>query len=100
MDYVKGRHRGFAFVEYEDADDAEECIFNMDGAELSGRTIAVSTANVNQMHKLSSSGQPSSTSQAVWKSDEWFQKQVVGQDQEELAKQKERENDAKTLREA
>jgi len=98
MDYVKGKHRGFAFVEYEDADDAEECIFNMDGAELAGRTVAVSVAHPNQMHKLSSGGAPS-TAEAVWKSDEWFQKQS-GQDQEELAKLKEREKDAKTLQEA
>jgi peptidyl-prolyl isomerase E (cyclophilin E) len=96
MDYVKGKHRGFAFVEFEDADDADEAIFNMDGAELSGRTIAVSVAQANQVHRLSD--QPTS-SEAVWKSDEWFQKQV-GQDKEEIAKQRDRETDAKTLQEA
>lgn len=98
MDYVKGKHRGFAFVEYEDADDAEECIFNMDGAELAGRTIAVGVAHPNQTHKLSG-GAPASAAEAIWSSDEWFQKQM-GQDREEIAKQKEREGDAKTLQEA
>jgi len=108
MDYVKGKHRGFAFVEYEDADDAEECIFNMDGADLAGRTIAVSVAQPNQVHKLSSSsggaagGGAAPGAEAVWKSDEWFQQQVaVGQPSaEELAKQREREKDAQTLQEA
>jgi len=69
MDYVKGKHRGFAFVEYEDAEDAEECIFNMDGADLAGRTIAVSVAHPNQVHKLSSGtgGGGGRSSEAVWK---------------------------------
>ena len=105
MDYVKGKHRGFAFVEFEDADDADECIFNMDGADLAGRTIAVSVAQVNQVHKLSSSSgaAPSESAEAVWKSDEWFQRQVAGNQQqstEELAKQRARDIDAKTLQEA
>ena len=102
MDYVKGKHRGFAFIEFRDADDAEECIFNMDGADLAGRTIAVSIAQPNQVHKLSSSsgGGGAPTSEAVWKSDEWFQQTVLGKNKEEQARQKERENDAKTLQEA
>jgi peptidyl-prolyl isomerase E (cyclophilin E) len=97
MDYVKGTvHRGFSFVEFEDPDDAEEAIFNMDGADLLGRTISVSLAQPNQLHKLSS-GAPN-RSEAVWKSDEWFQQQV-GMNQAELAKQKELEADGKALQE-
>jgi peptidyl-prolyl isomerase E (cyclophilin E) len=109
MDYVKGKHRGFAFVEYEDADDADEAIFNMDGAELSGRTVSVSVAQPNQVNRLlsdrntantfmSSSNNPSYAAEAVWTSDEWFQKQV-GLDKEEIANQRDRETDAKTLQE-
>lgn len=37
-------HRGFAYVEYEDADDAKEAIDNMDQAEFFGRVIKVSAA--------------------------------------------------------
>ena len=73
MDYVQGHHKGFGFVEYEDADDASEAIFNMDGADLMGRTIRVSMAQMNQLNKLST------TQQAIWSSDEWFQQYVVGQ---------------------
>lgn len=72
MDYAQGQHKGFGFVEYEDAEDASEAIFNMDGADLMGRTIRVSMAQMNQLNKLST------TQQAIWSSDEWFQQYVVG----------------------
>lgn len=96
MDYAKGLHRGFAFVEYDDAEDADEAIFNMDGAELSGRTVSVSVAQPNQVGRLSGDA---ATSEAVWKSDEWFQKQV-GQDKVEVENQLNRQTDAATLRDA
>ncbi|KAJ2156221.1 hypothetical protein GGF46_005341 [Coemansia sp. RSA 552] len=35
------RHRGFGFIEFEEADDAQEAIDNMNDAELFGRTITV-----------------------------------------------------------
>lgn len=85
MNYTEGVHRGFGFVEYEDADDASEAIFNMDGADLLGRTIRVSMAQANQMNKLSTS------QKAIWSSDEWFQQHVAGQptpeEQERLKQQ-------------
>jgi RNA recognition motif-containing protein len=88
MDYVAGKHRGFAFVEYKGADDADEAVFNMDGAEYMGRVLRVSLAQPNQLRKLASSsanasasaagGQPTSfREEAIWKSDEWFQKQIM-----------------------
>lgn len=39
-------HRGFAYVEYEDVDDAKEAIDNMDQSEFFGRIISVSAAKV------------------------------------------------------
>lgn len=39
-------HRGFAYVEYEDAEDAKEAIDNMDQSEFFGRVIKVSAAKV------------------------------------------------------
>ena len=88
MDYSIGKHRGFGFVEYNDADDAAEAIFNMDGADLLGSTIRVSIAQPNQLHKLSAnnaagsegrgSGSVNPLHQAVWSNDEWFQQNVAG----------------------
>ncbi|KAL7563408.1 hypothetical protein ACA910_016505 [Epithemia clementina (nom. ined.)] len=79
MDYVNGTHRGFAFVEMEEPDDASEAIFNMDGAELLSRTIRVSLAQPNQLNKLHQTSRTANNT-AIWSSDEWFQQQ---QQQEE-----------------
>lgn len=91
MDYAAGIHRGFAFVEFEDSDDAAEAIFNMDGGELMGRTIRVSLAQPNQVSKFSS------TSEAVWKSDEWFQTHMGGKDEATKESERVQAQDAKTL---
>ena len=96
MDYKAGTTRGFAFVEFEDADDATEAIFNMDGSDLMGRSIKVSLAQQNQLNKMMSS---SSRSQAIWSSDEWFQQHVAGQGSEEDQKrEKEMQQDKDTLK--
>lgn len=39
-----GKHRGFAFVEYEEAEDAVAAQDNYNGAELYGRTVTVNLA--------------------------------------------------------
>ncbi|KAG7367428.1 RNA-binding protein [Nitzschia inconspicua] len=97
MDYKAGTTRGFAFVEYEDADDATEAIFNMDGSDLMGRTIKVSLAQQNQLNKLISG--TGSSSQAIWSSDEWFQQHVAGQGSEEDQKrEREMHQDGETLK--
>ncbi len=43
-DRETGRSRGFGFVTYENAADAESAISEMDGTELDGRTINVNVA--------------------------------------------------------
>mmetsp|Transcript_37681 Transcript_37681/g.91519 ORF Transcript_37681/g.91519 Transcript_37681/m.91519 type:complete len:143 (+) Transcript_37681:51-479(+) len=84
MNYSEGKHRGFGFVEFEDAEDATEAIFNMDGADLMGRTISVDMAQANQLSKLSNT-----RTQAIWSSDEWFQQHASG---EMTAEEKEKRN--------
>ena len=54
-------HRGFAYVEFEDVEDAKEAIDNMDQAELFGRVIKVSAAKAP---KSANSGLGSKT--ALW----------------------------------
>lgn len=54
MDYKEGKNKGFCFVEFEDADDAAEAIFNSDGSEVLGKTIKCNLAQANQVHQISS----------------------------------------------
>lgn len=68
-DYTKGTsNRGFGFVEFESPDDAEEAIFNMDGAEIMGKAITVNLAQPDQQYKLGSA-------KPIWSTDEWFKEQ-------------------------
>jgi peptidyl-prolyl isomerase E (cyclophilin E) len=58
------RHRGFAFVEFEEEDDAADAIENMDGSELSGRVLRCNIAKAL----------PTLTpGKAVWHSEDWIQ---------------------------
>lgn len=88
MDYNKGKHKGFGFVEFEDAEDATEAIFNMDGADIMGRSISVDMAQANQISKISNT-----RNQAIWSSDEWFQQHASGEmtaeDKEKRSRQQE-----------
>ena len=43
-DRETGRSKGFGFVEMETEDQAQECISNLDGKDLSGRNIRVNIA--------------------------------------------------------
>ena len=101
MDYVKGIHRGFAFVEYESVDDADEAIYNLDGSELLGQTISVSVAQPNQIHRMTSEHTNlTGNNEAIWTSDEWFQKQISGGDstsKEDVSKRDIQQEDVKTL---
>ena len=93
MDYEKGTHRGFAFVEFEDPDDAEECRYNMDGAELLGRTLTVNLAQSADKVKLGST-------KATWSQDEWFQQaQGDGETKERQEKERTEAGDADGLKE-
>lgn len=60
-------HRGFAYVEYEDAEDAKEAIDNMDQSEFFGRILKVSAAKAP---KSAEEGLGSKT--AVWEQVRFF----------------------------
>ena len=51
MDTSVDEHRGFGFLEFEEIDDAQHAIDNMDGAELFGRVLRVNLARQEQIHK-------------------------------------------------
>lgn len=76
--FLKGSNRGFAFVEYTDADDASEAIYNLDGSELYGKVLSVSLAKEGQGRL--------DTNKAVWSTDEFFQETMgQGEKQQDVA---------------
>ncbi|EIN07342.1 RNA-binding domain-containing protein [Punctularia strigosozonata HHB-11173 SS5] len=62
----EGKHRGFAFVTYTSAEDAQDAIDNMDLNELRGRVLKVSLAR--PMKTPAQLG----GNRAVWESEEWI----------------------------
>uniref|UniRef100_A0A5F5PHG0 RRM domain-containing protein n=2 Tax=Equus TaxID=9789 RepID=A0A5F5PHG0_HORSE len=66
LDYETEKHRGFAFVEFELAEDAAAAIDNMNESELFGRTIRVNLAKPMRIKEGSS--------RPVWSDDDWLRK--------------------------
>lgn len=98
MDYTSGQHKGFCFVEFDNAEDAEEAIYNMDGSDLLGRTIKVTLAQANQVNKLSGgTNSTNNDNQAIWKSDEWFQQQTGQVNAQDVKQQEQQQQDIKVL---
>lgn len=64
MDYETGKHRGFAFVEFELPEDAAAAIDNMNDAELFGRNIRCNFARPPKANERSQ--------RPVWADDEWL----------------------------
>ena len=65
LDYESEKHRGFAFIEFEVAEDAAAAIDNMNDSELFGRTIRVNIAKPQRIKEGSS--------KPVWSDDTWLQ---------------------------
>ncbi|KAK4042261.1 peptidyl-prolyl cis-trans isomerase E [Parachaetomium inaequale] len=77
-------HRGFAYVEFEDAEDAKEAIDNMDQAELFGRVIKVSAAKAPK----SAAGQGGLGGKtAVWEQEGWLAEHAVSEEDRLAAEQ-------------
>ncbi|OTB12922.1 hypothetical protein K445DRAFT_65285 [Daldinia sp. EC12] len=68
-------HRGFAYVEYEDAEDAKEAIDNMDQSELFGKVLRVSAA---KPPKSTEEGLGSKT--AIWEQEGWLAEHAVSEE--------------------
>jgi peptidyl-prolyl isomerase E (cyclophilin E) len=64
LDYATGKHRGFAFIEYEQVEDAQAAIDNMNDSEIYGRTLRVNIAKPSQI-KLG-------FNRPVWNEDSWL----------------------------
>lgn len=66
MEYDTQKHRGFAFIEFESAEDAAAAIDNMNDAELYGRTIRVNLSKPQRIKEGSF--------KPVWAEDSWLMK--------------------------
>lgn len=66
LDYSTQKHRGFAFVEFEFAEDAAAAIDNMNESEIFGRAIRVNIAKPMKLKEGSA--------KAVWSEDAWLKK--------------------------
>ena len=75
MDYQAGKNKGFAFLEFDDADDAKEAIYNMDGAELFGKALTVNVAREEKINL--------GDSKAVWSNEDWFKEQAGAKKEED-----------------
>ncbi|KAJ7235479.1 hypothetical protein B0H12DRAFT_1238778 [Mycena haematopus] len=64
---AEAKHRGFAFVTYGSAADAQDAIDNMDLNELHGRVI-----KVNLARPMKGLMQQPGGNRAVWESEEWL----------------------------
>ncbi|KAI6028431.1 hypothetical protein F5J12DRAFT_805366 [Pisolithus orientalis] len=61
------KHRGFAFVTYASAADAQDAIDNMDLNELHGKVLKVNLAK-----SVKAAIQPAQGNRAIWESEEWL----------------------------
>jgi peptidyl-prolyl isomerase E (cyclophilin E) len=77
VDYETQKNRGFAFVEYETADDAAAAIDNMNDSELFGRSIRVNLAKPARIKETSS--------KPVWSEDQWLSKAMSAVDDEKAS---------------
>ncbi|KZZ98461.1 RNA recognition motif domain protein [Moelleriella libera RCEF 2490] len=60
-------HRGFAYVEFEDEDDAKEAIDNMNQSEFFGKILKVSPAKIPK-----SADEGLGSKKAVWEQEGWL----------------------------
>ncbi|KAI5852583.1 hypothetical protein DFP73DRAFT_589661 [Morchella snyderi] len=67
-------HRGFGYVEFEDAADATAAIDNMDQAQLAGRVLNVAQA------KPQKEGVVLGSKVAVWEQESWLEKHEVSEE--------------------
>lgn len=91
IDFSTQKHRGFAFIEFESAEDAANAIDNMNDSEIFGKTIRVNIAKPIKLKEGSA--------RPVWSEDAWLQKhagQTLDQKDNKEGEEKPEENEEKT----
>ncbi|KAH7398769.1 hypothetical protein DE146DRAFT_755761 [Phaeosphaeria sp. MPI-PUGE-AT-0046c] len=86
---AKEEHRGFGYVEFETAADANDAIDNMDRSELYGQVIKVAAA---KPQKDANEGLGSKT--AVWEQEGWLAKHAVSEEDRKATEEAQDESNA------
>ncbi|KAF2470594.1 putative peptidyl prolyl cis-trans isomerase cyclophilin [Lindgomyces ingoldianus] len=73
-------HRGFGYVEFEETEDAEEAIYNMDQSELFGRVIKVAAAKPQKEHN-----EGLGSKNAIWETEAYAAKYNVSEEDRQVA---------------
>lgn len=68
-DRSTGGHRGFGFVEFEEEEDAQQAVLNMNNSELFGRTVRVNTSRHGPQGAAPKN-------RAVWHDDFFFREEM------------------------
>ncbi|EEB91921.1 hypothetical protein MPER_09646 [Moniliophthora perniciosa FA553] len=72
----EAKHRGFAFVTYSSAGDAQDAIDNMDLNELRGRVIKVNLAKPMKTPMQLGGNRAGKWPRPLWESEEWLKQHV------------------------
>ncbi|PVU96125.1 hypothetical protein BB561_001370 [Smittium simulii] len=73
----KNQHKGFGFIEFEVAEDAQDAIDNMNDAELFGKTIHVNVAKAGKYTENSN--------KPVWSDENWLKKNAFNKSEDTSA---------------
>eukprot|EP01084_Bolivina_argentea_P052204 95906_1 len=93
MDQSNKEHRGYGFIEFEDSNDAEHAIDNMDGSELFGRVLRV---NLSKQSSNNNSGINNKDKyRSIWSTD--TDKYVQLLNKEQIDKQMKSQEDAQKI---
>eukprot|EP00747_Dinoflagellata_sp_TGD_P163791 gnl/TRDRNA2_/TRDRNA2_182862_c0_seq1.p1 gnl/TRDRNA2_/TRDRNA2_182862_c0~~gnl/TRDRNA2_/TRDRNA2_182862_c0_seq1.p1 ORF type:complete len:127 (-),score=42.47 gnl/TRDRNA2_/TRDRNA2_182862_c0_seq1:62-442(-) len=77
LDLKSGKHRGFGFVEFMDAEDAQDAIDNMHNAEIHGRVLKVNLARERSQKPTENTNRP------IWADDFFYRKKLQDEGMEE-----------------
>lgn len=81
QDVISKAPKGFAFVEYDEEEDAQHAVFNMHNSEFQGRVIRVEIARPMKTRDV--------LNRPIWADERYFEEYVAKENVEEAGEEKE-----------